>query len=86
MNHPPDDPYWLTAPADLRVMDATVLRQVGVPEGIIVLATRSGVADLARPVEHSYHALRGRPFEWDDQPEADPYWQDETSCPDYRRW
>jgi len=84
VNHPPDDPRWLTEPADLRVMDATVLRQVGVPEGIITLATRSRVADSARSERSgNYQAIRGIPFEWDDA----PYWDDETQCPhDYRRW
>lgn len=86
MNHPPDDPRWLSAPADLRVMDATVLRQVGIPEAIIVLATRSGVADPAGVEHRSGLTVRGIPFQWDDQPEADPYWQDEYSCRDYRRW
>lgn len=69
-------------------MDAQVLRQVGVPEPIIVLATRNGVVDSARSERGgSYQVIRGIPFEWDDVPEADPYWEDETACPpDYRRW
>lgn len=69
-------------------MDAQVLRQVGVPEAIIELATRERVADSARSErEHVYQAIRGNPFEWDDVPEAGPYWEDETVCPpDYRRW
>ena len=78
---PPDDPRWLTAEADLRVMDATVLRQVGVPEGIITLATRSGVVDSARSArEGAYQVIRGRPVE------DEPYWEDETQCTDHRRW
>lgn len=68
-------------------MDATVLRQVGVPEVIIEAATREGVVDSARAERAgSYQAIRGIPFEWDDLPEAGPYWEDETSCRDYRRW
>ncbi len=88
MRAPPDDPCWLTTPADLRVMDAQVLRQVGVPEAIIELATRERVADSARSERtHSYQAIRGNLFEYDDVPEADPHWEDETSCPpDHRRW
>jgi hypothetical protein len=65
-------------------MDAKVLRQVGVPEGIITLATREGVVDSARSQrEGAYQAVRGIPFDDIDE----PYWEDETDppCP-RRRW
>lgn len=80
MEGTPDDPRWLTEPADLRVMDATVLRQVGIPEEIIVLATRDSVTDSARA--ERARAYQGIPFDdCDDDPLAcydRPH--------DYRRW
>jgi hypothetical protein len=36
----PDDPRWLSAPPDIRPVDLQVLRQVGVPEPILLLAVR----------------------------------------------
>jgi hypothetical protein len=77
----PDDPAWLTAPTDLRVMDATVLRQAGIPEPLIELATRDRLADSARA--ERAHQYQGIPFDDTDECEPDP-----LACydRDYRRW
>jgi hypothetical protein len=79
----PDDPRWLSVTPELRVMDAAVLRQVGVPEGIIVLATRDVLVDSARSERAGAYLASGIPFDDVDE----PYWEDETvSCHDHRRW
>lgn len=80
----PDDPRWLST-SDLRVMDANVLRQVGIPEAIIVLATRDVLVDSARSEREGVFLASGIPF---DDVDDEPYWQDETvePCRHRRRW
>lgn len=83
----PDDPRWLSVEPDIQPVDLHVLRQVGVPELVLQLAmrrARSGPGN--RP---GGFAVGGSPsLAFLDRPaeEDEPYWRDETSCDDYRRW